>query len=489
MPEQRTPDTASEGWVLHVCPRNGGGVDRFVRDVCARRPLDWVVHVSDDQCVLEHPAFRRMVFLNWDQLRQTIHNGAMGSPLALHAHSTEPNIRRFCSMWSPQTARVVTLHDVGFVGRGDEPLQVEERHRFLLGAQALTAPSAFIVHQLQTTRGLEHLNCCLVENGADEISVVPGAAQVAAEVVFPVAVVGAIGAHKGWAYLEALVASLPPSLPLVLLGYAEQRLTQGWWVPGRLWVHGAFQLENLPELLRHYGVQLAFFPPGQPESYCYALSDVWHAGLPALVPDIGALGERMHTHSGGETYDASCSPDALALTLQKMVACLEDKPSVDCAKASIHSVEAMVKKLDVIYKQHGLSNDVMQPQIDALQSNAETHLNSAFFRRELINLSGQLAQLTRERDAALSELEQLAKTQDDRMRWQAHLERDIETLNQQVRALHQAHMDAAVRTAEIEKDHTLLKLENTRLKTRIEKLMVWLPSGISRYVLKKLISE
>ena len=39
--------------VLHLVPPNGGGVDRFVRDLCAHRPADWILHVSDDQCVVE----------------------------------------------------------------------------------------------------------------------------------------------------------------------------------------------------------------------------------------------------------------------------------------------------------------------------------------------------------------------------------------------------------------------------------------------------
>ncbi|HRK37044.1 MAG TPA: hypothetical protein PK347_01525 [Burkholderiaceae bacterium] len=486
-------DKQNAAWVLHVCPPNGGGVDRFVRDVCGLRKQDWVVHVSDGQCVLEHPGGGHMVALTWDQVRQFIEADAMGLPAVIHAHSSEPDIRRFCALWKRAVARVVTLHDIGFTGPQDKPTQRNERQRFLQEAKAMTVPSDYIAVLLHNTPGLDGLDCQLIENGTDSYSEEVRPNKLPAGLVCPVAVVGAIGRHKGWARLEAVVSAMPETLPLVLLGYAEQRLTQGWLVPGKLWVHGAFQLEELPSLVKHYGVRMAFFPPGQPESYCYALSDAWLASVPALVPNLGALGERVNKHAGGEVYDAASRPEHLAVRLQAMVKDVTNDYGVKRAIASIPSVEEMVTALEHIYIRHSPPERTPQPQLQTLQAAAVHHLDSAFFRRELVNLSGQLAQLTRERDAALSELRQLSQTQDERMHWLAHLEQDIENLNQQVRTLQQAGVLAEQRFSaekeeliQTQEELTRVQAASVRMTQRIEKLLSWLPSGVSRRILQRL---
>lgn len=476
----------STAWVLHVCPPNGGGVDRFVRDVCARRPQDWVVHVSNSQCVLEQPSTRNMVALGWEQLQHAIGAGALGLPASVHAHSTEPTIRRMCAMWGTTAARVVTLHDIGFVGEGDEPLQQEQRRQFLREARALTAPSDFIVNLLHATPGLEGLVCHRVENGADPPTERLGHSLSVVTPTYPVAVIGAIGQHKGWSSLVAVLAALPETTPMVLLGYAEQKLTQGWLIPGKLWVHGAFQLEELPSLVRSYGVRLAFFPSGQPESYCYALSDIWLAGVPVLAPDLGALGERVHKYSGGELYDASTPAEKLAARVLTMVAREPDGPSIASAQRSIPSVDTMVKALEHIYSKHPAADCTPQPQLQTLQTNAARHLDSAFFRRELVNLDGQTAQLARERDAALSELQQLAQTQDERMRWQEHLERDIETLTHQIRALQQDAVVAEERKLALKEELEQIQAARARMTGRIEQLLRWLPHSLARRILQRL---
>ena len=479
-------DKPNAAWVLHVCPPNGGGVDRFVRDVCGRRKQDWVAHVSDSQCVLEHPGSGHTVVLSWDQVRHFIETCAMGLPAVIHAHSTEPNIRRLCALWNPVVARVVTLHDIGFAGQQDEPHQRKERQRFLQEARALTAPSDYIATVLRNASGLAGLTCQLIENGADPYLGEVRHHQNPAGLVCPVAVVGAIGHHKGWSGVEAVVSAMPETLPLVLLGYAEQRLTQGWLVPGKLWVHGAFQLEELPSLVDRYGVRMAFFPPGQPESYCYALSDAWLAGVPVLVPNLGALGERVNKHAGGEVYDANSHPEHLAVRLQAMVENVAIVYGVKRAMASIPSVDMMVNALEHIYTQHSPPEPSLQPQLQTLQADSARHLDSAFFRRELINLDGQLDQLTSERDAALSELRQLAQAQDERMHWLAHLELDIEKLNQQVRALQQAGVLAEQRFSAVKEELTQVQAAGTRMTQRIEKLLGWLPRGVSRRILQRL---
>lgn len=76
---------------------------------------------------------------------------------------------------------------------------------------------------------------------------------------FAIGMVGALGLHKGLAFAREMVACLPPRMRVVLIGYADGQLTPGWLIPDRLWVHGAFETEALPSLLRAYGVQVVWF--------------------------------------------------------------------------------------------------------------------------------------------------------------------------------------------------------------------------------------
>ena len=99
-----------------------------------------------------------------------------------------------------------------------------------------------------------------------------------------VAVVGAIGPHKGARVLEELARNLAGSaITLVVVGYMDTQILHGWH-GDNLYVHGAFNDEELAPLLAGYGAELVLFPNIVPESFSFTLSDVWAAGLPAVVP-------------------------------------------------------------------------------------------------------------------------------------------------------------------------------------------------------------
>ena len=50
---------------------------------------------------------------------------------------------------------------------------------------------------------------------------------------------------------------------------------------------------ELPDLLAHYRARLVAFPSACPETFCFTLSEAWAAGMPVVVPPIGALAERV----------------------------------------------------------------------------------------------------------------------------------------------------------------------------------------------------
>ena len=56
---------------------------------------------------------------------------------------------------------------------------------------------------------------------------------------------------------------------------------------------GLYEREELPGLMAQYQIDLVCILPIWPETYCYTLSEAIMCGVPSIVTDIGALGERM----------------------------------------------------------------------------------------------------------------------------------------------------------------------------------------------------
>jgi GT2 family glycosyltransferase/glycosyltransferase involved in cell wall biosynthesis len=117
-----------------------------------------------------------------------------------------------------------------------------------------------------------------------------------------VAVLGAIGPDKGARRLQKLVEFTQRrdlALRWVLIGYLD-RVREPWQSSdGVFTMHGPYASDALPELLEHYCVRLVAFPSVGPESFSFTLSEAWAAGLPAVVPPIGALVDRVSASGAG----------------------------------------------------------------------------------------------------------------------------------------------------------------------------------------------
>lgn len=121
-----------------------------------------------------------------------------------------------------------------------------------------------------------------------------------------VAFIGALGPDKGARRIERLAALAREqgrSVRFVVIGYLETR--HGPWqsADARLTVHGRYARSDLPALIAHYRPRFVCFPSNGPESFSYTLSEAWSAHLPALVPPIGALTERVGATGAGWVID------------------------------------------------------------------------------------------------------------------------------------------------------------------------------------------
>ena len=117
-----------------------------------------------------------------------------------------------------------------------------------------------------------------------------------------VAVLGAIGPDKGARRLEKLVELTRRrglALRWVLIGYLDRGRDPWQSSDGVFAMHGPYASDALPDLLEHYCVRLVAYPSVGPETFSFTLSEAWAAGLPAVVPPIGALVDRVSATGGG----------------------------------------------------------------------------------------------------------------------------------------------------------------------------------------------
>lgn len=446
--------------VWHVAPPNGGGVDRFVRDLCRSRPADAIVHVTDTQHVLEWPAEASYLPLDAALLPDLAVAGALGRPVLVHAHSVTAPVRQFCQTLCLATGSpyVLTLHDIGFADPDATPFEQAQRQRFARGAAARTAPSQYIVDLAH--RALEGATCQLVENGVDPWPDEPAQLKLAGTAAgpFAIAVIGALGEHKGLGALLELAANLPCHLQVVIIGYTARRLLPGWMLPGRVWMHGAFEPGELPALVRHYGAQWAFFPPGMPESYSYALSDAWQAGLPAAVPDHGALAERLRCHGGGRIYPIE-TPTA---TLAALIAQWLEQGGVAAPPAgsgALKPVQQMVDAMTVIYAQTGAGDSAQDADRAMLAGLAQQQLDTRFFRKELLNLQGRLQALDRQQEERAQQVQQLESAL-------GGARAEAGQLHHQVAGLQQALADVQARCVALETQRAEMAAAQESLQAR-----------------------
>ncbi|MHC1788047.1 glycosyltransferase [Solidesulfovibrio sp.] len=108
------------------------------------------------------------------------------------------------------------------------------------------------------------------------------------------AVIGAIGRHKGYDVLLSMARDAARrELPL---SFAVAGFTQddyALFATGRVFVSGRYEEGEAADVVRSLGCQAALFLSVWPETWCYTLTEAWRAGLWAVGFDLGAVGERI----------------------------------------------------------------------------------------------------------------------------------------------------------------------------------------------------
>lgn len=161
--------------------------------------------------------------------------------------------------------------------------------RWLQGARRITVPTQSVAKRMAVHFPKSHFEIQPLENSA--LAVPFGQLE---DKVVKVAVIGAIGAHKGFdILLEMAENASKRALPLefVVIGYTQddKALTD----TGRVFVTGEYEEYELEQLITRERPDVALFLSQFPETWCYSLTHALNMKIPVAGYDFGAIGDRL----------------------------------------------------------------------------------------------------------------------------------------------------------------------------------------------------
>jgi GT2 family glycosyltransferase len=207
---------------------------------------------------------------------------------------------------------------------------------WLGGARRVVAPSADTAGRLQ--RYFTDL-AVVVQAHSTQL---PGAAPTPrdpARTSVRVALIGAIGEHKGYNVLldcarDARDRGLP--LEFVVIGYTEN--DPPVLDTGRVFVTGRYSEGEAPHLLQRERPDIAWLPSVWPETWCYALDHALESGLPIVAFDVGAIAERLRAAGRGELLALESEPGHINDCLLRLGAAVVQPASATTSRSEESSL-------------------------------------------------------------------------------------------------------------------------------------------------------
>ncbi len=392
-----------------------------MRDIARAAPGRHVVwHVSEGADVIEIPGKEKFLVLDGAAIERQptlLASWLRAHDVGLvHAHSVGRAARRRAT-WAAETlgvATIVTLHDILFLRRegfepgvtpGADPGWLALTAAFLRSAAAVLAPSDFVANLAR--RNVEGLEVTVVPNGSPDRRASAGKLAPREEFArhrprHVVAVLGAIGPHKGSALIEELARVLEGTdIAIVIVGYLDSQAVPGW--RGRhLFVHGPYD-DQVASLLAAYGAEVALFP------HRVAHEGGWLLPEHFTARDVaGALRRLLSSEGAGE------------LARVKSRLALPDPGRVP-------SLDSMARSLDALYARFGIApGEAVDMDSAALRDILAKNLDGSLFRVELVRMADEMAQMKASLEATLEfERRQARDFKDESSRWIEKLQADI----------------------------------------------------------------
>ena len=124
-----------------------------------------------------------------------------------------------------------------------------------------------------------------------------------------VAIIGAIGLHKGAEVLQRCAedcARPPLAIRFQVIGFTDRDPTLA--ALGNVDITGEYREEDVLDLIESRRCHCAFVSSVWPETYCYTLSIAFLAGLFPVAFDLGSQGARIRESGWGELIPLATPP-------------------------------------------------------------------------------------------------------------------------------------------------------------------------------------
>ncbi|MBS1102527.1 glycosyltransferase [Gluconobacter sp. Dm-62] len=223
---------------------------------------------------------------------------------------------RYCGEPDPAGCELCITRWGSYLG---EDLSVSEllvrSDRELSGARRLMAPSDDTVRRIRRHFPGLTIDAVALENDAALCEAIRPGRHAAYGQPLRVCVVGGISQWKGYDVLLALAAEiqthrLPIELSLVGHTHDDDAL-----ISLGVRVTGEYREEEVLTLIRQQQPDVGLIPSIAPETWCYALGQIWRSGLEAVCFDLGAQGERVRRSMTGLAVPLGAPPYQLATLL------------------------------------------------------------------------------------------------------------------------------------------------------------------------------
>jgi len=216
----------------------------------------------------------------------------------------------------------------------------------------IIAPSGSVFNILSKYYPLANVTTKVIDHGHDvHITRSEKRFRLKNNKIFHVAMIGSVGYVKGSDVFYQLSRSnkLKNKVKWSVIGVTNMHSIPGYYPNDNVHIYGKYESFNtLRQKINDESVDLVIFPVIWPETFSYSLSEAWASGIPVLVPDLGALGDRVRKTGGGWVVDRS----SLAVFEKELMSIINSPDEYQQKLNAVNGIK--LKELDEMKKEYDL---------------------------------------------------------------------------------------------------------------------------------------